>query len=742
MGACWSYIFWMLTMTVCIVFYMCLGSLLNYRMRYVITRHIERKLFASRITPYNLVVLSGLDNYDQRLTDDLQTFLNLGFGQLFGNISLNPPLYFSIIMAVLSFKNAVEYLHDLPIFKDFIMISVASFVGSIVIYTLPMNAVSRTLFAQKRYEGDLRWAHSRSIIHCEAIAFYRGEAQEKKLADERFARCYFNAHRYYWIASCLYGTSQCCVSLASAFQFLFLYFGKVGAADVFTVGSYLQNGFTSALGIPNQYQQLSFTGGACHRVGGLIEELDRLIAADEPHDLAGKEESLWKDGHAAMPAAMPASMASADTSLDAPLLGQHHSGGGGGNCSVGDASANTVHTRLLTVNGLTAFAPSRSTGVKVGAQTGEWLATVVEEPACLFSDFQLEVHEGQSVVVTGPSGCAKTALLHCIAGLWQRSDGTIIHHHQQREEREERGLFYLPQRAYVTTGSLFQNVLYPDIGAAAGDGIFHSEEEASGPVLIGGRLQRKKEERVEEVLRAVKLWHLKVSFGLHGTPPDWSTVLSGGERQRLAFARLLYHRPKFALLDEATSAVDSKTEEAMYALLPTMQITVIAVVQRRSVQRPALFPLVLSFKPSSGIGSGTTAAGESGEADIPTYEARGAVVGSGFNGSWHLAKTEETVGATNKASPAESTTAIDPTKKAQGNHRVITPQVMGEKKPVLMRAGTTDFGENQEDLLVGDHPLPPSGAAAGSRTSKNERADPDSDTAGTLHTCTVEFRAQ
>lgn len=56
-------------------------------------------------------------------------------------------------------------------------------------------------------------------------------------------------------------------------------------------------------------------------------------------------------------------------------------------------------------------------------------------------------------------------------------------------------------------------------------------------------------------LQAVELEYLLERGKGWDQHQKWEETLSGGERQRIAMARLLYHRPKFAILDEATSAV-------------------------------------------------------------------------------------------------------------------------------------------------------------------------------------------
>lgn len=97
--------------------------------------------------------------------------------------------------------------------------------------------------------------------------------------------------------------------------------------------------------------------------------------------------------------------------------------------------------------------------------------------------------------------------------------------------------------------------------AADGDGSLalhiHSSMDASSV-----------DQQLQQLLEAVRLGHLLHRFpaGLD-TELDWASVLSLGEQQRAALVRLLFHRPLLAFLDEATAALDPKSEAVVYGLI-------------------------------------------------------------------------------------------------------------------------------------------------------------------------------
>ena len=66
---------------------------------------------------------------------------------------------------------------------------------------------------------------------------------------------------------------------------------------------------------------------------------------------------------------------------------------------------------------------------------------------------------------------------------------------------------------------------------------------------------------------------------------NWYTELSPGEQQRLAWVRMLYHKPRLAVLDEATSGVSEDLETTMYTEALRLGITLVSVGHRASLRQ-------------------------------------------------------------------------------------------------------------------------------------------------------------
>jgi ABC-type uncharacterized transport system fused permease/ATPase subunit len=91
-------------------------------------------------------------------------------------------------------------------------------------------------------------------------------------------------------------------------------------------------------------------------------------------------------------------------------------------------------------------------------------------------------------------------------------------------------------------------------------------------------------ERLTEILKTVDLSYLMDREGVMMEETNWEEELSLGEKQRLAIARLVHHRPKFAVLDECTSAVSSEMERRLYQICLENNITFVTISHRPALQ--------------------------------------------------------------------------------------------------------------------------------------------------------------
>jgi len=212
---------------------------------------------------------------------------------------------------------------------------------------------------------------------------------------------------------------------------------------------------------------------------------------------------------------------------------------------------------------------------------------VTPQGEVLVPALSLTVKQGVCILITGPNGSGKSSLMRVLAGIWTPTGGSLFRSSLAEMIREESfsrssrgfqfkqlnpGMVYLPQKPYMPIGNLRDQVLYP---ASYPDW----EQEASSAKRSDF------DDALTNILHRVHLEYLLEREGGWDAVADWSAILSGGERQRISIARLYYHRPTFALLDESTSAVHEEIEDSIYQGCRELGITMLTVSHRRSLRK-------------------------------------------------------------------------------------------------------------------------------------------------------------
>ena len=176
----------------------------------------------------------------------------------------------------------------------------------------------------------------------------------------------------------------------------------------------------------------------------------------------------------------------------------------------------------------------------------------------------LEIPLGFSLGIVGPSGSGKSTLIDLLLGLRTPTSGKImidgtplpdvIHAWRSR-------IGYVPQRVTLFDGTIGQNIALT------------WEEDYD-------------REKVMQVLEKAQLSSLVASreHGIDERIGERGVSLSGGQQQRLGIARALYSDPLVLVLDEATSSLDTKTEDDVVRAIKALhgEVTVIAVAHRIS----------------------------------------------------------------------------------------------------------------------------------------------------------------
>jgi ABC-type bacteriocin/lantibiotic exporter with double-glycine peptidase domain len=188
-------------------------------------------------------------------------------------------------------------------------------------------------------------------------------------------------------------------------------------------------------------------------------------------------------------------------------------------------------------------------------------------------DVSLSIEPGQFVAIVGRSGAGKSSLAHLLLGLYLPSSGLIrydgvgLQDMNLQEFRQQVGVVL--QSPSLFRGDIRRNIAFAD---------------PSMPL----------EKVAQAAIRA------QVHDDIMAMPMNYETVLSemgsslsGGQRQRLAIARALVTDPAILLLDEATNALDAKTELAVQQAIAKLRCTRVVIAHRMSTIREADVILVM-----------------------------------------------------------------------------------------------------------------------------------------------------
>ncbi len=176
----------------------------------------------------------------------------------------------------------------------------------------------------------------------------------------------------------------------------------------------------------------------------------------------------------------------------------------------------------------------------------------------------LEIPLGSSLGIVGPSGAGKSTLIDLLLGLSQASEGaiTIDGNPLKSVLRQWRGrVGYVPQRVALFDGTIAQNVALTWTDEVDEERVMHALKRAQLSSLVDTR-----------------------AGGIHERIGERGVSLSGGQQQRLGIARALYADPLVLVLDEATSSLDTKTEDEVTKSIRQLQgeVTLISVAHRLS----------------------------------------------------------------------------------------------------------------------------------------------------------------
>ncbi|KAK9805964.1 hypothetical protein WJX73_009234 [Symbiochloris irregularis] len=519
--------------------------------------HRLHDLYCNNRAYYSASVLGGLTNADQRITEDVEKFA-FAISELYGYT-------FKPLLDVLMFSRSLA--------------RIMGWRGQFVLYAyyltsaLGLRALSPPLALITAQEtglsGAFRSAHQRLVTNAEEVAFNDppAGAAERLILNQHLQRMLRHSRlsalqRFFQQVCDGYFVKYFASVVALLVYGAPIYFqdpSKRGTQDDITQDyiramRLLQNTSKGIGDLILVYKRITSLAGHTSRVAELLEQVQRLGAGDAP--------TIQRELY--MRNVSSHSLDALESPEQDPLP-----------------------------------EPSRVAGDIIRFHR---LALNAPDGTPLVRDLSFDVPPGRCVMIMGPNGCGKSSLFRVLAGLWPVLGGEVT-------VPGKGSMFYLSQRPYLVTGSLRDQILYPwppqglleeatkprhrltGTGSSSSSAPRHTTSHANRITrefshMAPAQLDDDElDARLEAALDAVELDYLLGRGRGWDQVQNWTETLSGGEKQRLAMARLLFHAPTYAILDECTSAVSADGEVALYKALQRANITLLSIAHRPALKR-------------------------------------------------------------------------------------------------------------------------------------------------------------